>query len=313
MTPLRQRLIEDLQIRNYAAGTVRSYVDHVSCFARHYGRSPDQLEQEQVRAYLVHLVRERKISWSYYNGAVCALRFLYQVTLGKDWPVKHIPYAKRPKRIPAVLSASEVIRLLECIPDLRYRMVLLTMCATGLRVGEATRLRVADIDSQRMTIHVHSGKGAKDRLVPLSPVLLESLRAYWKTVRSPTWLFPSRNAQRPVACARVQQICRRAVQTARLSKRVTPHTLRHSFASQLLEEGADIRTIQAMLWHCQLRTTALYTHVSPNWLVQQTVSPLDRLAADVGRLTLSVPGPGSRSPTSSAGTAPTTCDSEARH
>ena len=228
------------------------------------------------------------------------------MTLGKDWPIKHIPYAKRPRRVPSVLSGAEVIRLLECVADLRYRMALLTMDATGLRVAEAARLRIEDIDSQRMLIHVHSGKGAKDRLVPLSPVLLESLRSYWRTVRSPTWLFPARDAQRPVSHARLQQTCRRAAQLAGLAKRITPHTLRHSFATQLLEEGVDIRTIQTLLGHSQLRTTALYTHVSLSRL-QRTASPLDRLAADVGRLSRPVPVPGSKSPTSSAGTGPSSC------
>ena len=140
MTPLRQRLIEDLQIRNYAPGTIRSYVDHVSWFARYHGRSPDQLDQEHVRAYLVHLVRERKISWSHYNITVCALRFFYQVTLGKDWPVKHIPYAKRPRRVPSVLSGAEVIRLLECVADLRYRMALLTIQTVKLRFSKTLRI-----------------------------------------------------------------------------------------------------------------------------------------------------------------------------
>jgi integrase/recombinase XerD len=307
MTILRQRLIEDLQIRNYAPGTVRSYVAHVAWFSRYHGRSPDQLNQEHVRAFLLHLVRERKVSWSYYNTTVCALRFLYQVTLPRDWPVQHIPYAKRPKKVPSVLSGAEVVRLLECVPDLRYRMVLLTMYATGLRVAEAARLRAQDIDSQRMLIHVHAGKGAKDRLVTLSAVLLESLRSYWRTVRPATWLFPARDPQRPLSHARIQQTCRRGAKLAGLTKRVTPHTLRHSFATELLEQGVDIRTIQTLLGHSQLRTTALYTHVSLSRL-QHVANPLDRLAADVGRLMPENRAGAWKSPTSSAGTGPNSCD-----
>lgn len=307
MTPLRQRLMDDMQIRNYAPGTIRNYVDHVAWFARFHGKSPDQLGQEHVRAYLVHLVRERKISWGHYNVTVCALRFLYRVTLGKDWPIKHIPYAKRPKKLPSVLSGTEVIRLLECVANVHYRLVLMTMYATGLRVSEATRLRVENIDGQRMMIHVRSGKGAKDRMVPLSPVLLEALRSHWRTTRSTTWLFPGVNPERPIRNETIRKACQRAAQDAGLRKHVTPHTLRHSFASQLLEEGVDIRTIQKLLGHNQLRTTALYTHVSLGRL-QQTVSPLDRLASDVTRLVSQKPAVDSKSATSSAGTPPSSSE-----
>ena len=306
MTPLRQRLIEDLQLRNYAAGTVRTYVDHVSWLARYYRKSPDQLDQEQVRAYLVHLVQERQLSWSHYNVTVCALRFLYRVTLGKDWPIKHIPFAKRPRKLPSVLSGAEVIRLLECVPKLLHRLVLMTIYGTGLRVSEATRLRIEDIDSQRMLIHVRGGKGAKDRLAPLSPVLLAALREYWKTVRSPTWLFPGLDPERPAHLPSIRRACHRAAQAARLNKHVTPHTLRHSFATQLLEDGVDLRTIQKLLGHNQLRTTALYTHISIDHL-QRTAMPLDRLADEISRLSSPVPAPDLKSATSSGDTPPSSC------
>lgn len=307
MTPLRQRLMDDMQIRNYAPGTIRNYVDHVAWFAKYHGQSPEQLNQEHVRTYLVHLVRERKVSWSHYNVTVCALRFLYRVTLGKDWPIKHIPYAKRPKRLPSVLSGEEVVRLLECVTNVRYRLVLMTMYATGLRVSEATRLRIEDIDSQRMTIHVRAGKGAKDRMVPLSPVLLEALRSYWRTARPTTWLFPGSGSGGPIRLETIREACRRATLAARLVKRVTPHTLRHSFASQLLEEGVDIRTIQKWLGHSQLRTTALYTHVSLERL-QRTASPLDRIAGQIERLVPQLPARDLKSATSSADTAPNSCN-----
>jgi len=311
MTPLRQRLIEDLQLRNYAPGTVRAYVDHVSWLARYYRKSPDQLDQEQVRAYLVHLVQERQLSWSHYNVTVCALRFLYRVTLGRDWPIKHIPYAKRPRKLPSVLSGAEVIRLLECVPKLLHRLVLLTIYGTGLRVSEAIRLRIEDIDSQRMLIHVRSGKGAKDRLVPLSPVLLAALRVYWKTTRSRTWLFPGLDPERPAHVPSIRRACHRAAQAARLNKPVTPHILRHSFATQILEDGVDLRTIQKLLGHNSLRTTALYTHISIDHL-QRTAMPLDRLAGDIGRLSSPAsaspaPAPDLNSPTSSGDTPPSSC------
>ena len=306
MTALRQRMTEDLQLRNYASGTIVAYVAHVSWLAKYYHKSPDQLNQEQVRAYLIHLVRERGLSWSHYNITVCALRFLYRVTLGRDWPIKHIPYAKRSRKLPSVLSGAEVIRLLECVPKLPHRVVLLTMYGTGLRISEATWLRVEDIDSQRMLIHVRSGKGAKDRLVPLSPLLLESLRAYWRATRSRTWLFPGLDPERPMHQRTLRKVIQQAAQAAGLNKHVTPHTLRHSFATQILEDGVDLRTIQKLLGHNQLRTTTNYTHISIDRL-QRTASPLDRLASDISRLSSQVPASDLKSATSSAGTPPSSC------
>ncbi len=303
MTPLRQRFSEDLQLRNYAPGTVRMYVEHVSRLALHFQRSPADLTEEKVRSYLVYLVRERRYSWSHYIVTVCALRFLYRVTLNKDWPLKHVPYAKRPKKLPSVLSRDEVVRLLANVECPAHRILLMTIYATGLRISEATHLRAEDIDSQRMVIHVHGGKGAKDRLVPLSPVLLQSLRDYWKLGRPQAWLFPGVDPQRPVNRQTIGKACVRAGQAGGLKKHVTPHTLRHSFATHLLESGVDIRTIQRWLGHSQLRTMTLYTHISLGQL-QSVNSPLDSFADELARQLPSLAAPDSKLPTSSGGTGP---------
>ena len=296
MTPLRKRLIEDLQLRNFAKGTIKSYVNHVSRLARFFRRSPDQLDEEQVRAYLVHLVQERKISWSYYNVSVCAFRFLYRVTLGRSWSVRNVPYAKRPKVLPRVLSSDEVLSLLKCVPKLAHRVVLMTIYATGLRISEATSLQAADIDSRRMVIHVRQGKGAKDRLVPLSPLLLESLRAYWRATRPKLWLFPGADENYPIHNETVGRACLLAAEAAELTKRVTPHILRHSFATHLLEAGVDLCTIQQVLGHSHRQTTALYTHVSL-LRIQGIASPLDQLATEIRVLLPAMADRDSKSPT----------------
>lgn len=308
MTPLRQRFIEDLKLRNYARGTIDSYVCHVARFARWHGRGPEQLDQEAVRRYLLHLIA-RRISWSHYNVTVCALRFLYGITLGKDWTVTHVPYAKQPKKLPAVLSDQEVVSVLECVPRLNHRVVLLTIYATGLRISEALRLRPQDIDSRRMFIHVHSGKGDKDRLVPLSAILLNTLREYWRRNRPKGWLFPNLLGNAPMGRDGVAVACRRAARAAGLSQRVTPHTFRHSFATRLLEAGVDVRTIQKILGHSSLRTTMLYTHVSLGRM-QSVANPLDLLAQEVPRLLHSAADDGWKSETSSVGTAPLSSSSE---
>lgn len=302
MTPLRQRFTDDLLLRNYAQGTIRSYVEHVARLAQFYQRTPAELSEEEVRTYLVYLVREKQSSWSHYNVTVCALRFLYRVTLGKDWSLKHVPYAKRPKKLPCVLSPDEVARLLAAVSRPAHRLLLMAIYATGLRISEATHLRASDIDSQRMAIHVHGGKGAKDRLVPLSPILLTALRNYWKETRPPTWLFPGQHPEKPIGRPAIGRACTQASQAANLNKHVTPHTFRHSFATHLLEAGVDIRTIQRWLGHTQLRTTTLYTHVSLGRL-QTIVSPLDHLADKLSPH-LSPRPSDSKSPTLFASTSP---------
>ena len=276
MTPLPQRYRQDLQLRNYASKTQQVYEECVSLFARHFGKSPELLGPEQIRTYQLYLAHEKKASWSRFNQTVCALRFLYRHTLHKDWIIQHIPFPRKESRLPQVLSLEEVSRFLQAIPQLKYRMLLTTIYATGLRASEALHLEVADIDSPRMSIRVRQGKGHKDRYALLSPKLLVLLREYWKAVRPTRWLFPSSAPDRPVSLDSLQEAVRRARRASGLAKRVTAHTLRHSFATHLLESGTNIRVIQVLLGHNSLRTTARYTHVTTAALAS-TVSPLDSL------------------------------------
>jgi integrase/recombinase XerD len=279
MTPLRKRMIEDMRVRNYSPKTIQAYVSHVAWFAKYFGRSPDQLGPEHIHQYQVHLVEEKKISWSHFNNAVCGLRFFYRVTLKKDWMIEHLPYAKRPRTLPVVLSKQEVMRLLECMPNLRYRVILMTAYSAGLRLSEVARLKVGDIDGQRGLIRVRAGKGRKDRYVPLSQVLLEVLSGYTKVAQPEEWLFPGQRAGHYVSMRTVARACEQAAEAAGIRKHVTMHTLRHSFATHLLEAGIDIRTIQTLLGHKKLDTTARYTHVTEQRL-RSTKSPLDLLAPD---------------------------------
>ena len=279
MTPLRQRMIQDMQIRNLSPRTIECYTYHVGCFAKHFGRSPDSLGMEEVRAYQVYLVREKQASWSSFNQAVCALRFLYGVTLRKSWPVVQIPFAKRPKKLPVVLGPDEVQRLLACAKPLKPRVLLTTIYAAGLRLEEATHLEVRDIDSARMLLRVACGKGSKERLVPLSPRLLDELRAYWKVVRPARWLFPGGTPDRPISDTTVQKSCKRAAREAGITKHVSPHVLRHSYATGLMELGVDLLTISRLLGHCSFSTTLIYLHVRRPHL-EGTVSPLDLLPVD---------------------------------
>jgi site-specific recombinase XerD len=277
MTPLRQRMLDDMRMRNLSPHTQDAYVRVVAVFARHFHQSPAQLGREHIREYLLHQIR-RKVSWGTYNQIRCALHFFYRVTLGKDWPHEEIPCARAPKRLPLVLSREEIRQFLAAARRIKARAILATAYAAGLRASELTGLKVADIDSQRMLIRVRQGKGQKDRYVMLSPALLTILREYWKAHRPTDWLFPSTRPEQPLSRSAINWICRKVTRRAGLTKRVSPHTLRHTFATHLLESGVDVRTIQALLGHRSLRTTALYTFVSPG-LIAATRSPLDALEA----------------------------------
>lgn len=262
MTILRQRMIEDLRIRNYSDRTVEIYVGRVAEFARHFGKSPSQLGPSEIRRYQVFLVETQKASWPVFNQTVCALRFLYRVSLQKDWVIEHIPFPRQEKKLPVVPSRAEIARLFGALENLKHRTLLMTIYATGLRLSEATHLRIRDVDSSRMLIRVRRGKGRKDRYVPLSETLLQQLRTYWKACRPPAWLFPGQDPESPLGNSSVQRVCRRAGQRAGLAKRVTPHSLRHGFATHLLEAGTDLKTLQVRLGHRSLRTTSLYLHVA---------------------------------------------------
>lgn len=278
MTPLRQRFLDDLRLRNYSPRTCETYLRHLIRFARHFSRSPDLLGAEEVRAYQLHLLQERKASWSVFNQAVCALRFLYRVTLQAPFAVTMIPYGKRPHSLPVVLSREEVALLLSLVPQPTERLLLQIAYACGLRASELLRLRVSDVDSSRMVLCVRQGKGGKDRMVPLSPALLEALRAHWRRRRPTTWLFPGRTPTGQRSLGALQHVVRRTVLAAAFTKKVSLHTLRHSYATHLLEAGVDVITIQRLMGHRYLQTTAQYLHLTAARLTQ-TPGLLDGLPA----------------------------------
>jgi site-specific recombinase XerD len=282
-------MLEDMQLRHLAPRTQEAYVRAVVKFAQHFGKSPELLGPEEIRAYLLSLVNQGA-SWSLYNQTRCALHFLYRVTLKRPFPTQEIVCAKTRKRLPVILSRAEVARFLAAPRSLKHRAILSTLYAAGLRVSEVVALRVEDIDSQRMVIRVRQGKGRKDRYVMLSPKLLALLRDYWRVARPTEWLFPQRDHPEPVSRRYVQTLCDQVARRAGLGKRVSPHTLRHSFATHLLEAGTDIRTIQALLGHRSLQTTALYTYVSLKTVVA-TRSPFDLLDPEAERPLPAVPAP----------------------
>jgi len=259
---LRQRMLDDLRIRRYSPRTIEIYIECVRRFAEHFRQSPEALGIEQIRAYQLHLVNRRKVSWSAFNQSVSALRFVYGVTLGRPQVIERIPYPKQATTLPVVLSVEEVRRLLAAVRNLKYRTVLMTLYGAGLRLGEALALLPADIDSARMVIRVRQGKGQKDRYADLAPTLLAALRAYWSVAQPRHCLFPGKFPDRPMHETAVQRACAEATRLARLTKPVSPHTLRHCYATHLLEAGKDLRTIQLRLGHRALSTTAVYLHVA---------------------------------------------------
>ena len=267
MNPLRQRFLDDLRLRNYRPRTQQTYLSHVARFARHFHCSPDRLGPEDIRNYQLYLLQQ-KASWSIFNQAVCALRLFYSLTLKAPFPVAMIPYGKKPKSLPAVLSRDEVARLFACVPQPIERLMLQTAYACGLRASELLGLQVADIDSSRMLLWVRHGKGNKDRGVPLSAALLDVLRQHWRQHRPTTWLFPGRTPSGQRSLGALQRVCHRAVLAAGITKKASLHTLRHSYATHLLEAGVDLVTIQRLLGHRDLHTTARYLHLSAPHLAQ---------------------------------------------
>jgi integrase/recombinase XerD len=265
MTPLRQRLIDDLRLRNYSPRTIEAYVAAVVKLTRHCRRAPDQLSPEQVRQFQLHLVGQR-VSFSLLNQVTAGLRFFFAVTLGRPDVVHRIPYGKRPKKLPTILAPDEVTRLFDAAPTDRDRTLLRTDYALGLRISELVALRLDDIDAGRGLVVVRQGKGAKDRLVPLSPRLLEELRDYWRCYRPRPWLFAGARPGAHLSVGGVQRLVRRVAQRAGLGKPLSLHTLRHSYATHLLEAGCDLLTIQRLLGHKDLKTTSRYLHVSTQHL-----------------------------------------------
>ena len=268
MSALRQRMIEDLKVRNYSPRTVEAYVAAVAKVARYFMRSPDQLNGEDLREFQVGLLAKQP-SWSQFNQIVAGLRFFYGTTLARPGMVEMLPYGKKPKRLPVVLSVAEVSQLLEAARPGRERTLLATAYACGLRISELLNLQVTDIDSARMVLIVRQGKGAKDRQVPLSARLLGELRTWWSMHRRKPWLFPGSTERcwdGPMNAACVQRMCQKVVAWAELKKKATMHTLRHSYATHLLEAGVDVVTLQKLLGHTSLTTTARYLHLSTRQL-----------------------------------------------
>jgi integrase/recombinase XerD len=276
ISPLRRRMIDDMTIRNMSPATQRSYLHAVKGYNSYFGRSPERLGLEDVRAYQVHLI-SKGVAWATLNQIVCALRFFYGITLGQDDVPERIPYARRPSPLPEILSQDEVVRFLEAVSSLKCRIALTTAYAAGLRVSEVVAIEVRNIDSDRMVIHIVHGKGGKDRYVMLSAQLLGILRAYWKLARPKRFLFPGRDDETAINVTVLHAACRSAREAAGISKKVSVHTLRHSFATHLLEQGTDIRIIQALLGHNNLSTTARYTRVATT-TIASTESPLERLS-----------------------------------
>jgi site-specific recombinase XerD len=277
MTALRERMIEDMRIRNLAPNTQTSYLQQVSLFARYFAKSPNVLGREEIRAYQVYLTEEKKLSPRSITIAVSALRFLYKVTLRREWNLQEIiPAPKQPQKLPVILCPEEVLEFLSCVRGHNHRTILTCCYAAGLRISEVVALEVSHIDSRRMMIQVQQGKGQKDRYVMLSPKLLEILREWWRRDRSQHWLFPGNIPARHISSDAVEHACQEAHRLCRLAKPITPHSLRHAFAVHLLEQGTDVRTIQLLLGHRSLATTARYLRIATT-KVCSTTSPLDLL------------------------------------
>jgi site-specific recombinase XerD len=278
-SPLRQRMIEDMTARRYQEKVQKDYLRHVSNFAIFLGRSPAAATPEDVRLFQLHMARQQ-IGAATLKATATALRFFFTVTLERPELARHLTSVHQPRRTPVVLNEEEVARLLEAAPGLKYKAAFGVAYGAGLRVSEVVALKVSDIDSQRMTLRVEQGKGQRDRYVMLSPQLLEWLRDWWRAARPQAWLFPGQNPINPMSARQLSRVVRETARTAGIAKRVSPHTLRHSFATHLLEQNVDIRVIQVLLGHAKLETTALYTRVAVN-TIRDVASPLEKLTANL--------------------------------
>ena len=277
MTHLRQQMLDELQRRNYSQSTTRSYIFAVEDFAKYFHRSPERLGPDHIRQYQAYLFRERKLSPGTIQGRTAALRFLFVKTLRRPYLPDDIPFPKRQRRLPTILDQQEVARLIECASNLMHRTMMMMLYATGLRRAEMCHLKVSDIDSKRMVIHVRQGKGGRDRDVLLTPKLLDTLREYWRWMKPKTYLFPGTvKADVPITEKILWQAVNEAAKRAGITKHVSPHSLRHCFATHMLEAGADLRTIQVLLGHSKLAHTTVYLHLSQRHL-QAVPSPLEAI------------------------------------
>ena len=279
--PLRRRMIEDMTVRNFVEKTRNDYLRHVKTFTAFLGRAPDTATAEELRRFQLHQ-RETGVHPPTINGSVAALRFFFTVSLARPDMARALTFVREPRKIPVVLSPGEVVRLLEAAPGPKYKAALSAAYGAGLRVSEVVALKVSDIDSKRMLLKVEQGKGGKDRFAMLSPQLLELLRDWYRIARPPVWLFPGRDPLLPLTTRQFNRVVHAAADMAEIKKRVTPHTLRHSFATHLLEQNIDIRVIQVLLGHAKLDTTALYARVATN-TIRAVMSPLDRLTPLMSR------------------------------
>jgi len=288
VTHLRKMMLEELQRRNYSKNTTRSYLQIVGEFGKHFDKPPDRLGLDEIRQYQAHLFEVRKLEARTVGYYTSALRFFYVKTLKRPYQLDEFPYPKRPQRLPIVLSQDEAVALINSAKNLYHRAMLMTLYSTGMRRAEMCQLKVEDLDSQRMVIHIRQGKGGKDRDVPLSGQLLETLRAYWRWMRPRTYLFPGTvngsRADKPITTKVPWEACQEAAQRAGITKRVSPHLLRHSYATHLMENGADLLTVQALLGHADLKHTAIYLHLSERHLKaagtpldKATLAPLDQV------------------------------------
>jgi site-specific recombinase XerD len=279
-TPLREKMVGEMQVRGMSPQTVNRYVAALVGFVSFFNNTPPgRLTVDDIKKYQIHLVRNKKVGWSTLNILVCALRFLYRIVLCRPWIIEHIVYAKKGKTLPEVLSMDEVVRFLEPITNIKHRVMMLLAYSAGLRLSEVAALRTTDIDSARGVIRIKQGKGKKDRQVMLSSDLLALLREYWRAMRPDNpqhWLFPGEKVGEHITSGTIYQAAKNAWRKSGLSKNVSPKTLRHSFATHLMEAGTDLRTIQQLLGHRNLNTTATYTHVSTS-KVCATKSPLELL------------------------------------
>jgi site-specific recombinase XerD len=273
-------MLEELQRRNYSQTTVNAYLKIVEAFAKHFGRPPDQLGPEQIRSYQVYLLKERKLGVRTVGHHTAALRFFFCKTLKRAYPIEEVPYPKAPRRLPTILTREEAVQLIEAASNLFHRAMLITLYSTGMRRAELCHLKVEDIDSTRMLIRIRHGKGGRDRDVPLSPKVLETLRAYWRWMKPKTYLFPGTvngsRADKPITAKVLWEACREAAQRAGITKAVRPHLIRHSFATHLVEGGADLPTVQALLGHADLKPTSIYLHLSERHL-KAAGTPLDNM------------------------------------
>ena len=276
ISPLRQRMIEDMSLRHFGEKTQKDYIRAVKSLTIFLGRSPDTATAEDLRLFQLHLT-ERHVRPPSINFMVTALRFFFTVTLDRADAIKHLTFVAEPRKIPVVLSPEEVARFLQAAPGVKYKAAFSVAYGAGLRVSEVATLKVHDIDSERMLLRVEQGKGRKDRHAMLSPVLLELLRDWWRIAHPKAWLFPGQDPLQPISTRQLNRACHAAAHMAEITKRVSPHTLRHSFATHLLEQNTDIRVIQVLLGHAKVDTTALYTHIASN-TIRAVMSPLERLS-----------------------------------